>query len=125
MIFVVFFCNTNIILVWYSNQSLLAKKKGVTAILLYYYYVISVSATVKWELYKSARRSRSVGLSIHSDSFRAKNVANRCLHMMWVSDERTVYIKEGQVHEYGTFGAASRSRRIVYVAADPRTWYSV
>ena len=42
--------------------------------------MISVSAKVKWELYKSERRSKSVGLSTHNDSFRAKNVANKCLH---------------------------------------------
>ena len=45
--------------------------------------------------------------------------------IMWVSDKRTAYIKEGQVQEYGTLGAASRSRRIVYAAVDPRTSYSV
>ena len=45
--------------------------------------------------------------------------------IMWVSDKRTAYIKEGQVQEYGTLGAASRSRRIVYVAVDPKTSYSV
>ena len=45
--------------------------------------------------------------------------------MVWVSDKRTAYMKEGQVQEYGTLGAASKSRRTVYVAVDPRTSYSV
>lgn len=102
--------------------------------------VVSLSAKAKWRLYRAERSSKSVGLSIHKDSFRAKNVANRCLHcgtsekkgrivrkqtIIWVSDKSTAYIKEGQVQEYGTLGAASRSRRVVYVAVDPRTSYSV
>jgi len=86
---------------------------------------VLVSATVKLRLHNVEKSFKSVGISIYNDSFRAKNVANKCLHIMWVSDKRTAYMKEGQVQEYGILGAVSRSRRMVYVAVDPRTSYSV
>ena len=74
------------------------------------------SAKVKWELYKSERRSKSVGFSIHNDSFLAKKVANKCLHWGVDIENMNINISSGgrRKENYTNHDVGFRQKNSVY-----------